>query len=228
MSATQLAMRSLSVMSGIPLERLKTGRIDNGGERLLAARRELQSLPLWIDDGSGLTVGLIALKARSVKRTHGLNLLMIDHLHIVRPDDQDVKLGATWAVGRVSAGLKRLAKTLDCAVLVLAQLNRGVEGRDDKHPGLADLRQSGDIEQDADAVGFIYRPEYYLGAEPEQTKGETREAHANNLARWERDRIRLKGKAELIFAKVRDGSTGTVTLRFNAETTSFSEPEHDV
>lgn len=226
MSAVELGRRALAVASGVPVTALKKGRHAAHVPRLIAARQELHNLPLTIEDGSGLTAGMIALKARSARRRlgkAGLGLIMVDHLHIVRPEDTDAKHGSTWAVGRISGAMKRLAKENDCPVLVLAQLNRGVEGRDDKRPTLADLRHAGDIEQDADAVAFVYRPEYYLGHEPERTGTETTEKYLGRLTAWQDDRERLRGKAEVIFAKVRDGAPDTVHLDFHAETTSFSE-----
>lgn len=226
MSGAELGRRALSAVSGVPLWAMKRGKHAPYAERLVKARSALYDLPLTIEDGGGLTAAMIALKARAAHRKHGLGLIMVDHLHIVRPDDADARHGGTWAVGRISGAMKRLAKEFGCPVLLLAQLNRGVEGRDDKRPGLSDLRQSGDIEQDADAVGFVYRPEYYMAKEPEATPSETREQHANRLSKWHTAKAAAAGKAELIFAKVRDGAPGTVPLIFHAETTSFEDAEY--
>ena len=226
MSAAELGRRALAITSGVPVWAMKRGKHAHHVPQLLAARRELNGLPLTIEDGGGLTASMIALKARAAHRRHGLGLIMVDHLHIVRPDDQDARNGATWAVGRVSGAMKRLAKEFDCPVLLLAQLNRGVEGRDDKRPGLHDLRQSGDIEQDADAVAFIYRAEYYMAKEPEKFPGEGDDKFASRLHAFRRAKEGAAGKADLIFAKVRDGAPGTVPLLFHGETTSFAEPEN--
>ncbi len=226
MSGAELGRRALSAASGVPLGLLKRGRHGAFTHQIIQARRNLANLPVTIEDGGGLTAAMIALKARQAQRRHGLGLIMVDHLHIVRPDDGDARQGATWAVGRISGAMKRLAKEFACPVLLLAQLNRGVEGRDDKRPGLSDLRQSGDIEQDADAVGFVYRAEYYLAREPEMLATETREQFGNRRTKWEHARQDAAGKADLIFAKVRDGAPGTVPLLFHGETTSFSEPAH--
>jgi replicative DNA helicase len=226
MSGAELGRRALSAISGVPVWAMKRGKHAPYVDRLLEARREMNDLPLTIEDGGGLTAAMIALKARAAHRKHGLGLIMIDHLHIVRPDDADARHGGTWAVGRISGAMKRLAKEFNCPVLLLAQLNRGVEGRDDKRPGLQDLRQSGDIEQDADAVGFVYRAEYYMSKEPEQLPSETREVFSNRLSKWVDAKRQAAGKAELIFAKVRDGAPGSVGLAFHGETTSFAEIEH--
>ena len=226
MSAAELGRRALSSVSGVPVWTMKRGKHAQHAARLIAARKRLHGMPLTIEDGGGLTAAMIGLKARAAHRKHGLGLIMVDHLHIVRPDDQDSRNGATWAVGKVSGAMKRLAKEFGCPVLLLAQLNRGVEGRDDKRPGLGDLRQSGDIEQDADAVAFIYRAEYYMGKEPEKIPGENDEKFSTRLTQFRRLKDEVAGKADLIFAKVRDGAPGTVPLLFHGETTSFSEPEY--
>jgi len=225
MSATQLGRRILSVTSGVPMWRMKRGQHADCAETLVKAQRELHGLPFTIEDGGGLTAAQIAVRCRAAHRRHGLGLIMVDHLHIVRPEDGDVRQGATWAVGRISGAMKRLAKEFNCPVLLAAQLNRGVDGREDKRPTLPDLRQSGDIEQDADAVGFVYRPEYYLGNSPPEQKGdEGREQYERRMRSWHDSKASAAGKAELIFAKVRDGEPGTLMLQFDAQTTSFREP----
>jgi replicative DNA helicase len=225
MSAKQLGRRALAAISGVPLAVLKRGRLSQSEwDRVILARKELAGLPLSIEDCSNLSVGLVRLKARAARRRHGLGLIMIDHLHIMKPEDADARNGGTWAIGRISNGLKQLAKEFECPVLALAQLNRNVEGRDDKRPTLADLRQAGEIEQDADAVAFVYRGEYYLKGEPERRQGEMADKFAQRCTEFEESRQRLRGKAELIVEKVRDGSPCTVPLLWDAATTHFSEP----
>jgi replicative DNA helicase len=150
---------------------------------IVRAQKERRGLPLSIDDGPNQNISQIETKARQAHRRHGLGLIMVDHLNIVPVESSDIKAGATWAVGRISGAMKRLAKTYHCPVLLLAQLDRGPEAREDKRPVLSDLRQSGDIEQDADVVAFVYRAEYYL---PKSTpeKG-TRESSADYQTRIE-------------------------------------------
>jgi replicative DNA helicase len=150
---------------------------------IVRAQKERRGLPLSIDDGLNQNISQIETKARQAHRRHGLGLIMVDHLNIVPVESSDIKAGATWAVGRISGAMKRLAKTYHCPVLLLAQLDRGPEAREDKRPVLSDLRQSGDIEQDADVVAFVYRAEYYL---PKSTpeKG-TRESSADYQTRIE-------------------------------------------
>lgn len=223
MSALELGRRALATFAGVPITAMKYGRVGiEQGNKIVLAQRKLRELPLMIEDAAGQTVAMIAARARSMRRK-GLGLVMVDHLHIVRPDDADARQGATWAVGRISGAMKRLAKDCGCPVLLLAQLNRGVEGREDKRPGLGDLRQAGDIEQDADAVGFVYRPEYYLGGEPEQKTGEPKPSYETRTAAWRAQKIDVAGKAELIWAKIRDGEPGTTPLKFDGPTTSFLE-----
>lgn len=224
MSADQLGVRTLSSATGIPLNRLKRGDlVENDANRLILAQKDLLNLPLTIDDMAGQTPAQIAIKARAAKRKHGLGLVMIDHLNLMAPDEQDSRHGGTWATERASATVLQIAKDCACPVLLLAQLNRGVEGREDKRPVLSDLRQSGAIEQDAYAVGFVYRPEYYDRNPPKVNDGESYGTHTERLRAWEEQRQALAGKAELIWGKVRDGETGTDMLRFNGATTTFSE-----
>lgn len=165
-------------------------------DALMSAFGDVQEMPIFIDDDGGPTVAHIARVARRIKRKHGLGLLVIDYLQLLRPDDpKDIR---EQQVAKQSRALKSLAKELDVPVIVLAQLNRGVENREDKRPRLADLRESGSVEQDADVVMFLHRPEFY---DPDDRRGE----------------------ADLIVAKNRGGKTGTVTLGWRAESTLFTD-----
>lgn len=225
MSSRELGRRALATAAGVPVVAMKYGRITTAqGSAIVLARREMRGLPLTIEDSSGLTAAMIAARARAAKRK-GLGLVMVDHLHIVRPEDADARQGATWAVGRISGAMKRLAKDCGVPVLLLAQLSRGVEGREDKRPVLSDLRQAGDIEQDADAVGFVYRQEMYLGNKPERKAGEVAGQYDTRCAGWQEAKDQAAGKAEIIFGKIRDGEPGTEYLHFDGPTTSFGEAE---
>lgn len=225
MSRLQLARRLLASVSGIPVIAIKRGRVGmNGAARIVAASKPLFGLPLWIEDGTGTRASTITMRSRSWRRRNpGPALIIIDHLHIVRTEDGDIRSGATYAIGQVSGALKRLSKTCCIPVIALAQLSRGVEAREDKRPTLSDLRASGDIEQDADSVGFLYRPDYYLGDTPEKRSNETDKAFDARASTWENDKQKNAGKADLIWAKVRDGENGTDKLLFNGPTASFSE-----
>jgi replicative DNA helicase len=208
---------------------IKRGSVGvEAADRVVGAGKSLRGLPIWIEDGTGTRASTITVRSRAWRRKHpGPALVIVDHLHIVRPEDGDIRSGATYAVGQVSGALKRLSKSCHLPVIALAQLNRGVEGREDKRPGLADLRASGDIEQDADSVGFLYREEYYLTGEPRQITGETEAKFNVRAAEWANQKAAAAGKAELIWSKVRDGQSGTDNLRFDGPTTSFTEPEDE-
>lgn len=222
MSAQQLGRRTLATAAAVPIIAIKRGDLRHA-DRLVGARKELAGLPLAIDDAGGQTAAQIAAKARAHKRKHGLGLIMVDHLNLMRADDADAKHGGTWAVERASATMLQLAKDSECPVLLLAQLNRGVEGREDKRPGLSDLRQAGAIEQDAYAVGFVYRPEYYLGGEPEPKAGLAPGRLATMQQDWLDQKEAVAGRAELIWSKVRDGEPGTDRLTFHGPTATFGE-----
>ena len=224
MSAVELGRRALSAASGVPVVALKNGTLSaSQADAIMRARHELADLPLVIEDSGGLTAAQIMMKARSARRRHSLGLVMVDHLHIMAAEAADARQGPTHAIGAASAAMKRMAKDMACPVLLLAQLSRAVESRDDKRPGLSDLRQSGGIEQDADAVMFVYRPEYYLKTEPERREGESLEKFRIRSQEFQDARDRQAGRAELIVAKVRDGDTGTVNLEFHGPTTSFRD-----
>lgn len=226
MGAMQIARRSIAAEAGVPLARLRSGKlIGDDGDRIARARRKLGGLPLTIEDVAGLKLSQIAARARTAKRKHGLGLLVLDHLHIVAPEPGDVRQGATWAIGKVSNGIKQIAKMFECPVLACAQLNRGVEGREDKRPTLADLRQTGEIEQDADSVTFMYRQEYYLQKEPERGPGMTEAQHDEAIRKFRELKASVAGKAEAIITKLREGDPTTIPLYFNADTVSFEEAE---
>jgi replicative DNA helicase len=224
MQGAQIGRRALADLAAVPLAVLKNGTWTTAqAERIAQARAKLLDLPFTIDDQSGLNVPLIGLKARTAQRKHGLALLIVDHLHIIGQDAAVNRMGATWGVGQVSNGLKRLAKDMGIPILALAQLKR-LENRDDKRPTLEDLRQSGEIEQDAESVMFVYREEYYLGTTPPPPlAGKTAEFNANRISGWEEQRRKCAGKAEIIFAKMRDGEPGTAVIGFNGACTSFYE-----
>jgi len=227
MSADQLATRILAEQSGITSENLRTGRITQHEFRDLArAAAELQSLPLYIDDTPGLTIAALRTRARRLKRQKGIGMIVVDYLQLLqgtgRGNDNRVQ-----EISEISRGLKQLAKELDVPVIGLSQLSRQVEQREDKRPQLSDLRESGSIEQDADIVLFIYREDYYVkGVEVEMPTPD--EAASNPERRqkyedWDAKYQAVKGKAEIIVAKQRHGSTGIVRVRFDGRTTKFSD-----
>lgn len=228
MQASQIGRRVLSRLSGVPLHILKSGRWNTrDAEAIVAAQRRLKGVPLVIDQQSGISTAMVALKARSAKRRMGgIDCILVDHMHILETDAQAERNGATRAVEKVSKDLKKLAGDMHVPVIALAQLNRGVEGRDDKRPGMADLRQAGAIEQDAEAVMLLYRGEYYLPkSEPEHGIGQSLEKHQRAVDDYHAAKQRLAGKAELIMPKIRDGEPTTVQLRFDGVRTAFEDPQ---
>ena len=226
MTAMQTGRRTLSIASGVPIWAMKAGCLTNDdARRIVVARRELDGLPLWIDDTAGRTPFDIVRQCRALKRSKGLGLVMIDHLHLMRPEAADARHGGTWAVEQASSAIMLLAKECEVPVVLCAQLSRGMEGREDKRPALSDLRQAGAIEQDASAVAFVYRSDYYLGGEPERKEGETDDKFAVRKDDWNRRKFDAAGKAEVIWGKVRDGEPGTDPFLFDGPTASFKEPE---
>lgn len=224
MSGQALARRALASAAGISVEAMRLGRLSEVDVRALAAARKyLAWLPLYIEDAGGMTPTQIALRARMAKRKRGIKLIGVDHMHIIKPEAADMKHGPTWGVGQASLALKNIAKDLRVPVLALAQLSRGLESRDDKRPSMADLRQSGDIEQNADNIAFVYRADYYMKKAPEKTGKE--EKDAINLVAWEEKKAQFAGKAELIFEKLREGHCRTVDLMFDGAQTRFYQAD---
>ncbi len=186
----------------------------------------LQSLPLYIDDTPGLTIAALRTRARRLKRQKGIGMVVVDYLQLLqgtgRGNDNRVQ-----EISEISRGLKQLAKELDVPVIGLSQLSRAVEQREDKRPQLSDLRESGSIEQDADIVLFIYREDYYVkGVEVEMPTPEEAVANPDKAAKysdWKQKFDDVAGKAEIIVAKQRHGSTGIVRVRFDGRTTKFSD-----
>ena len=165
------------------------------------------------DDTPALTIAQLASRARRLKRTNGLDALIIDYLQLVRaPSSRESRVNE---ISEITQGLKAIAKELNIPVIALSQLSRQVENRDDKRPQLADLRESGSIEQDADVVLFVYREEYYKEREKPS------DHDLEKMAVWQEEMDRLHGRAELILGKQRHGPIGTVELSFEGKFTRF-------
>lgn len=210
MSNLQLVNRLLQNVCEISGEKVKSGKLTNDEWSQLTTRiTHLQGAPIYVDDTPGLSVFELRTKARRLVREHGVKMIMIDYLQLMTA--AGMQFGSReQEVSTISRSLKGLAKELDIPIIALSQLNRGVETRqgDGKRPQLADLRESGAIEQDADMVCFIHRPEYYKIFEDE--KGND-----------------LRGLAEIIIAKHRSGSVGDVRLRFKGEFVRFQNLDED-
>ncbi len=226
MSAPLIARRLLAWQAAVAAKAIKFKNLKQADlDKLVLTRRQLNDLPLLIDDVGNHSVGAIRLKARAAKRRQGLSLIIIDHLHKIKPDDIDVRNGSTAAISKIGNALKSMAMELDVPIIACAQLSRGPEARDEKRPTLTDLRQSGELEQDADTVGFLFRPEYYLPkGSPERRHGEMLDKFNQRCAETEEARSRFHGKAELIFEKIREGSPCSVPLLWHEESTHFTEP----
>lgn len=214
MSRTALAARCLSEAvwnrdTPIPYADILNERInETQKDRLHNASQKFESLPIEIDDQGGLTVSEISARARQQaakfeRAGQKLGLVLIDHLGKVRASKRYAG-NLVAETGEVSNALANLGKELDVAIIALHQLNRAVEGREDKHPQLSDLRASGDVEQDADLVGFLYRPSYYL----ERMKFEDKDQEKKRKEKLETKKYEL----ELIIAKQRNGPCITIDL----------------
>ena len=216
MAAEQIATRIISEIAEVASQKIRRGEIDQDEfDKVYHASRELEQLPLYIDDTGGISIAQLTARARRLKRQHGLGLLVVDYLQLVTGSSRRSD-GRVQEITEISQGLKALAKELDVPVIALSQLSRQVEARDDKRPQLSDLRESGSIEQDADVVMFVYREKYYLGrTEPR----EGTEEHAQWMARMEE----VGDTAEVIIGKQRHGPIGKVELHFEEQFTKFSD-----
>ena len=202
MSKMQLAQRLLSVETKVDLHKLRTGRLsDEDWMNLTHNIERLARAPIYIDDTPGLSVLEARAKARRLQREHGVGMVIIDYLQLmsghIRTQSREQE------ISHISRGLKAMAKELDVPVLALSQLSRAVESRTDRRPQLSDLRESGSLEQDADVVMFIYRPEVY---DLKSAEGES-----------------LEGIAEIIIGKQRNGPVGSVNLAWNKESATFEK-----
>lgn len=201
MGKEQLMMRLLASEARVNLSDLRIGHLaDSAWPRLIDKASQLAEARLFIDDTSGISPFEIRAKCRRLKAQHGLDIIMIDYLQLM--DLKQKVESRERAVSEISKTLKAIAKELSIPVVALAQLNRGVEGRSDRRPMLSDLRESGSIEQDADVIMMLYREDYY-----------------------DRDNPDVKGLSEVIIGKQRNGPTGTVKLRWEANIGRFTSPE---
>ena len=202
MSASQLAFRLISSIGRINATRLRTGQLeDEDWSRVNMAIKMLSDVKIFIDDTPALSPDVLRSKARRIKREHDLGLIVIDYLQLMTVPGTGENRATE--ISEISRSLKALAKELNVPVIALSQLNRGLESRTDKRPVMADLRESGAIEQDADIIVFIYRDEYYNKESAD------------------------RGLAEVIIGKQRNGPTGTCKLKFFGEYTRFDNLARD-
>ena len=225
MSSEQLATRLLSEESRVSSDRIRKGEIaERDFVRFVSVAKELQLLPLFLDDTPAITLSALRTRCRRLKRTRGLSLVVIDYLQLMRPSPGTRAENRVLEISVITQGLKALAKELEVPVMALSQLSRAVESREDKRPQLSDLRESGSIEQDADAVMFIYRDEYYLQQRaPKQMAFKSEDEFQSALDKWQRDMEAVHNKAEVLLEKQRHGPTGRIELFFEGEYTRFAD-----
>jgi replicative DNA helicase len=204
MSKEQLVDRMLADASGVDSWKIRTGNLaDEDFSKISDAMGEMAEAPIFIDDTPGMTVLEMRTKARRVAHDHDLGLIVVDYLQLMQGDGHNDVNNRVQEVSAISRGLKLIARELDVPVVSLSQLSRSVESRNPQIPQLADLRESGSIEQDADLVMFIYREDYY--------NPETERQHITDL----------------IIAKHRNGPTGQIELYFHPDTLRFMSLDKD-
>ena len=216
MSSEQLSTRILAEQSRIKSNDIRRGKINQEDfEKFIEASKNLENLPLHIDDTPAITISAVSNRARRLKRKQGLDLIVIDYIQLMKSSGYRNE-GRVLEIAEITQGLKALAKELDVPVLALSQLSRQVEQREDKKPQLADLRESGSIEQDADVVMFVFREQYYL--EKQEPKLGTAE-----YVEWQEKMNQVHNQAEIIIGKQRHGPTGLIKLEFESAFTKFKD-----
>ena len=208
MSSVQLITRLISSETGLSSDKLRTGKLaDHEWQQLNIKVSDLESAPLYIDDSAALTIFELRAKARRLASSHGIKLIIIDYLQLMNLGSSNKAGNREQEISTISRNLKALAKELNIPVIALSQLSRAVETRGGtKRPILSDLRESGAIEQDADIVSFLYRPEYY------------------GITEWDDDmKTPSEGQGEFIVAKHRNGALDSIKLKFVANLGKFED-----
>ncbi len=218
MSSEQLSTRILSEQASIGSNDIRRGRIsEDQFDKFLETSKNIAELPLFIDETPAISIAAMSNRARRIKRLHGLDMIVVDYIQLMRGTTFN-KDGRVQEISQITQGLKAIAKELAVPVVALSQLSRQVEQRDDHKPQLADLRESGSIEQDADVVMFVYREGYYL------QRKEPREATVEH-AEWQAKMNEVAHLAEIIIGKQRHGPIGKVTLEFEERFTKFKDTQ---
>ena len=216
MSSEQLSTRILSEQARIISNDIRRGKATSEElDRYIETSRDIYDLPLYIDETPAITISTLSNRARRIKRLFGLDLVVVDYIQLMRVKNNRYD-NRVQEISEITQGLKALAKELNVPVLALSQLSRAVEQRDEKKPQLADLRESGSIEQDADVVLFVYRDEYYL--EKKQPK-----LGSIEHAEWQSKMNDVSGLAEIIIGKQRHGPTGNIHVEFEGMYTKFKD-----
>ena len=218
MSSEQLSTRIISEQARISSNDIRRGRIsDEQFDKFLETSKNIAELPLYIDETPAISIAAMSNRARRIKRLHGLDMIVVDYIQLMRGTTYN-KDGRVQEISQITQGLKAIAKELGVPVVALSQLSRQVEQRDDHKPQLADLRESGSIEQDADVVMFVYREGYYL------SRKEPREATVEH-AEWQAKMNEVAHLAQIIIGKQRHGPIGNVTLEFEERFTKFKDTQ---
>jgi len=218
MSSEQLSTRIISEQARISSNDIRRGRIsDEQFDKFLETSKNIAELPLYIDETPAISIAAMSNRARRIKRLFGLDMIVVDYIQLMRGTTYN-KDGRVQEISQITQGLKAIAKELGVPVVALSQLSRQVEQRDDHKPQLADLRESGSIEQDADVVMFVYREGYYL------QRKEPREATVEH-AEWQAKMNEVAHLAQIIIGKQRHGPIGNVTLEFEERFTKFKDTQ---
>ena len=218
MSSEQLSTRIISEQARISSNDIRRGRIsDEQFDKFLETSKNIAELPLYIDETPAISIAAMSNRARRIKRLFGLDMIVVDYIQLMRGTTFN-KDGRVQEISQITQGLKAIAKELAVPVVALSQLSRQVEQRDDHKPQLADLRESGSIEQDADVVMFVYREGYYL------QRKEPREATVEH-AEWQAKMNEVAHLAQIIIGKQRHGPIGNVTLEFEERFTKFKDTQ---
>ena len=218
MSSEQLSTRIISEQARISSNDIRRGRIsDDQFDKFLETSKNISELPLYIDETPAISIAALSNRARRIKRLFGLDMIVVDYIQLMRGTTFN-KDGRVQEISQITQGLKAIAKELSVPVVALSQLSRQVEQRDDHKPQLADLRESGSIEQDADVVMFVYREGYYL------QRKEPREATVEH-AEWQAKMNEVAHLAQIIIGKQRHGPIGNVTLEFEERFTKFKDTQ---
>ncbi len=224
MSSDQLANRILTQVAKIKGDKVRRNDLDSEEfEKYVEAFQTIRATPFYIDDTPGLSITALRQRARRALRVYkGIDLIIVDYLQLLQGSAGSRNDNRVQEISEITRGLKIIAKELNVPVIALSQLSRSVESRDDKRPQLADLRESGSIEQDADVVGFLYRHEYYL-REPMKKEGQSEEKFQSDIEKYNEEKREWENRAQLIIAKQRHGPTNTIDLHFNKDYTYFSD-----
>ena len=219
MSSEQLSTRILSEQSRIRSNDIRRGKVsEKEFEKFIETSKNIFELPLYIDETPAITIAAISNRSRRIKRLFGLELIIVDYIQLMQAN-RGREYNRVQEISEITQGLKALAKELNVPVLALSQLSRAVEQRDDKKPQLADLRESGSIEQDADVVMFVFREAYYLERK-EPTLGSVEHAE------WQQKMDEISSLADILIGKQRHGPTGNVKVEFEAMYTKFKDLEN--